>query len=509
MKGKTSRRQLLKTAALAGAGAAPLVTAGAAPPAPEGFPLPGSRRGRDADFIVVGAGPGGMYAAYLLKKAGASVIVLEANNRIGGRSFSIPLSNGGFIDVGAGWTGSGQPTIVGLAQELGLPLYPSYDHGQDIFVDEDGTATPFSGFDYPIPTDDLLELQGVILALDLMAEEVPLDAPWEAKQADEWDEQSVGIWLRDNVISDLARKLASINLETIICHHPAAVSLLHLLWQVHTFGGIQNYAPGPGGADELRVVGGTQQLWLRIAQRLPRRAIHLNSPVRQINQSDRSVEVVSDGGTFRARRVIVAAPLPLTGFIGYNPPLPSDRAAITQCMPLGTMWKIQFVYDHAWWRDPLLDWTGASFAIDGSFLTQTIDASGPGDTMKQPGILAGFAVDDAGRSLQAMTLAERRQALINEMVGRFGKQAGNLSPTITPNYVEQNWAVPPFTRGDPASNPGPRVLTALGFGPAIRAPVRRIHWAGTDTSTSWYGTMEGAATSAARAVQEALAAEGG
>ena len=50
----------------------------------------------------------------------------------------------------------------------------------------------------------------------------------------------------------------------------------------------------------------------------------------------------------------------------------------------------------------------------------------------------------------------------------------------------------------------PGVLTA--YGPAIRAPIGPIHWAGTETATVWNGYMDGAIQSGERAATEALAA---
>jgi monoamine oxidase len=495
---RTDRRGLLKSAALAAAGASPAA-------AQEAFETQAARR-READYIVVGAGYAGMTAAYRLKQAGASVIVLEANDRIGGRTWSIPTSNGGFIDVGAGWTGSGQTSVLSLAADLGLETYTSFDEGQALFVDRDGTVRPYSGFAYPIPEADAAELTGVVLSLNLMSEEIPPNAPWKAPQAEDWDSQSVGIWLRDNVTSDLARRIAGASLSIILAHHPNAASLLQLLFHIKTFGGIQNFSTGPGTADELRIVGGTQQIPLRIAKLLGRGAVQLGSPVRQINQNRRGVEVLTDKGAYHGRRAIVTVPMSLSGFIGYDPPLPTDRALLIQRVPRGTVWKIQMVYDRAFWREEGL--SGASLAIDGSRLVQTIDAGGP-PGVSSPGVLAAFAVDDAGRELDHLDPAARKESVLAEMVARFGPKAGKLSKKITPNYVEKDWAQEPWIRGDFGFYPGPRVLTALGFGPAIRKPFRRIHWAGTDTSTIWHGTIEGAATSAERAVQEVLTADAG
>ena len=52
----------------------------------------------------------------------------------------------------------------------------------------------------------------------------------------------------------------------------------------------------------------------------------------------------------------------------------------------------------------------------------------------------------------------------------------------------------------------PRPGLAAGYGPALRQPVGRIHWAGTETSTYWNGYMDGAVRSGERAAKEVLGA---
>ena len=79
-----------------------------------------------------------------------------------------------------------------------------------------------------------------------------------------------------------------------------------------------------------------------------------------------------------------------------------------------------------------------------------------------------------------------------------------LSTRITPNYFEFISEDLEWIRGDYASTPGPRVLTASGFGPALRAPFGRIHWAGIDTATIWYQSIDGAAQSGERAALEVV-----
>jgi monoamine oxidase len=69
-------------------------------------------------------------------------------------------------------------------------------------------------------------------------------------------------------------------------------------------------------------------------------------------------------------------------------------------------------------------------------------------------------------------------------------------------FDRKKLATEEWTRGCPVAVPGPGVLDA--HGPALRRPVGRIHWAGTETSTYWNGYMDGAVRSGERAAKEIL-----
>src|SRR5437588_9596024 len=144
MKRRSDRRQFLQTAALATAGASVL---GA--PAVAARPGRGVNGATTADVVVVGAGFGGMVAAYRLQQMGHSVIVVDALDRVGGRSWSTTLSDGTFLDIGAGWTGSTQFNIQRLIHELGLSTYTQYglgpNQGLNLFIGSDQIIRPYSG----------------------------------------------------------------------------------------------------------------------------------------------------------------------------------------------------------------------------------------------------------------------------------------------------------------------------------------------------------------------------
>jgi monoamine oxidase len=193
----------------------------------------------------------------------------------------------------------------------------------------------------------------------------------------------------------------------------------------------------------------------------------------------------------RAKRAIVAVPPTLAGRIDYRPDLPADRDQLTQRVPQGTLTKVAAVYDRPFWRDAGL--TGTAVSTDG-FVNATFDDTPPGGS---PGVVFGFIGGDQSRAFNQLSDASRRAAVLGQFAQFFGPAANNAI-----GYLESNWAAERWSRGCPVGIPGPGVLTALG--PALRKPVGRIHWAGTETSTFWNGYMDGAVRSGERAAQEVL-----
>jgi monoamine oxidase len=462
------------------------------------------------------------------------VIVLEAGPRVGGRVWTRQLSDGTPFDIGGAWVADAahQPNIRKLMQELGVGVYRQPDSGINVFVDAKGKVSQYDSQDPvdPLPAIGLagkVDLAAAIFNLDQMSEVVHLDSPWDdvdfppllivgPKTTLEADTFSIENWLELNMHVPAAKAILRTALAGVFGLDTWAVSLLHLLFFLRSFGGFANsIGTGPGQADEFRVRGGAQEAAKRIAAILGPQAVRLNSPVRQINQDANGVVVTSDTVSVHARRVIVAIPISLTNFIRFLPILPPDRAQLQQRFPQGSVWKIWLVYDEAFWRKRGL--SGETVSIDpNDFVPNTRDA-GLDAAHNQPGLLNAFVVGDKAREFNRWSRAQRKARIIQEMVHRFGQQAAQLStlvlfPAVPPanpvpdSYFEYNWSIEEWARGDFAAAPGPGVLTGFGFGPAIREPFRRIHWAGVDTATFPLASFSGAARAGERAAAEVLAA---
>ena len=87
--------------------------------------------------------------------------------------------------------------------------------------------------------------------------------------------------------------------------------------------------------------------------------------------------------------------------------------------------------------------------------------------------------------------------MLEGFAAMFGEEA--LDPI---EYTEQDWTREQWTQGGPVALQVPGAITA--YGDTIREPFRRVHWAGTETSTYWCGYMDGAVRAGERAALEVL-----
>jgi monoamine oxidase len=489
-----SRRGLVGGAAAASAGAAIARVPGAEAAG-------GRRRRRRCDVAIVGAGFAGLTAARELRRAGKSVLVLEARDRVGGRALNKEIGGGDISERGATFVGPTQDHILGLAEELGVQKFLTFNKGDNVYVDSNGNRSTYSdkGPTGSAPPDPVIlpDLGRTVSRLDRMSTEVPVDAPWDAPSAAEWDQQTFASWLLDNTDTPQFRQLAAIATRPIFGSEPPDLSLLFVLFYIAASGNEDN--PGTfernfntrDGAQMWRLVGGSQRLCLKMARELGDRVVILKAPVRAISQHGGHVTIHARRFEVGAKRVIVAIPPTLAGRIDYRPRLPAQRDQLTQRVPQGTLIKATAVYDRPFWRDAGLN--GSVVSYEGPANT-TFDDS-PRDGSK--GVVFGFIGASEARRFAAMSKADRRTAVLRNFRKYFGPKASHPR-----EYFETNWSEKTWTRGCPVAIAGPGTLTE--FGRALRKPVGKIHWAGTETSTFWNGYMDGAVRSGERAAREVL-----
>lgn len=446
----------------------------------------------EADVCVVGAGYSGLTAAWRLHQAGRSVVVLEARERIGGRVFTEQRPDGSWIDRGAGWCGPGQDRVYALAAEMGVATYAQYVQGDNLF-ELHGAVHRYRGLTPKgLGPFALLGFALGFMRLDRMSRHVPIDTPWSARNAYRLDATSFEAWVDRwwNVPSRTARDLLRMTVQGLFACSTAEVSLLHVLFHVHAAGGLTFQTSVEGGAENDRVCGGMQATLDRIAARLLG-AVRLGAPVRAVAQDDGGVTLTADGVTVRAAHAVIAIPPWLSGIIAYSPKLPTDRALLVQRVPAGYAVKVALLYDDAFWRGDGL--SGESIAV-GSPLSLTIDGC---TTSPPPGILHAFLAGPDAQRWARMDPAERRAIVLDAVTRRFGAKAARPH-----DYIEHCWADEEWTRGCYMTHFPPGVLTS--FGPALRAPVGRLHWAGTETATRSNGFVDGAIRAGERAAAEVI-----
>lgn len=443
------------------------------------------------DVIVIGAGFSGLAAARtLVDERGANVLVLEARDRVGGRVFTDTLPDGTWVDLGGQWLGATQDRLAAWLERYEIPTYKSYTQGENLLLLK-GARTRYRGTIPKLPLMALLGVGWAQLRLDRMAKKVPLDAPWTAKDAAAWDRTSFGQWMRDNVGNDTARRLLELGMDTVFAENADRYSLLYALFYIHSGKGTDVLLGSDGGAQDTRVDGGMQRLATAMAAGLD---VRLSHPVSRVEWTPDGVTVRCDVDghthTFSSRRVIVTTPPALTREIAFEPALPEARAALHRGMPMGAAGKCIAVYDAPFWRDEGL--SGQCVSDEGPCHV-TFDSSGPSG---RPGVLMGFLEGDEARAMAKLSPDDRRARVLQCFARYFGDKARSPS-----QYIDKLWEQDPWAKGCYGAFFPPGLMTE--HGPALRASVGPLLWAGTESASVWSGYIDGALSSGERAAREA------
>jgi len=452
------------------------------------------------DVIVIGAGYSGLSAARTLQARNLRVAVLEARDRVGGRTVERKIAGDQRLELGGQYFAPSQMRVTQLVQDLGLKVYPAHSTG-DSFLSKGSLVARYTSTPDRCLVEQLgqraevgSEIRATLEELARLYPQVPAATPWICLEAEAWDAITFETWLNVRLRTPTAKDFFRFLTNQAYSTEPGQISLLQMLWFLQTTHGLPAWALG--GAQANRVEGGTGLVAQRLAESLGD-VIHLRQAVRSIEQSAAGVRVVTADGEFRARAAIVCLPPQLDAGLAYSPPLPADMQRAFSAQLTGNSMKAQAVYETPFWRESGLSGNGIHW--DGP-QTFTFDNSPSGET---PGVLLGFLSARRATGWNRRAPEERREAILQAWARVFGPQA--ISPI---DYIEMDWAAEPFTRGGHGCHFPPGTWCELG--PALggeRMPnFGRLWWAASDLAKDWNGYLEGALFAGQQAADEVASA---
>lgn len=429
------------------------------------------------DVVIVGAGAAGLTAANELKKAGLSVAVLEARDRVGGRLWTDTI-DGAMLEIGGQWISPDQTALIETVADLGLDTFSRYREGDSVYVGPDGTAHRFTGEMFPVSPETEAVIARLTERLDAMVAEIDPDRPWAHEKAAEWDSVSWDAWLRAQTDDDEAvRNLAFATGSAMLTKPTHAISLLESLLMAASAGSYSNLVDADFILDK-RVVGGLQQVPLLLAELLGE-DVFLNQPVRTLEWSDEGVTAVADGMTVRARQAILALAPVLYSRISFVPALPRLQHQMHQHLSMGFVIKVHAVYETPFWREKGL--SGTAFSPY-ELSHEAYDNSNHGE---ERGTLVGFVSDLNADGVFELSADERKQRILTSLSHYYGPEA--LDPVV---YYESDWGSEEWTRGAYAASFDLGGLSR--YGKHLREAVGPIHFACSDLAGAGYQHVDGA-----------------
>ncbi|MDF2578792.1 MAG: putrescine oxidase [Microbacterium sp.] len=444
------------------------------------------------DVAIVGAGAAGLTAANDLRKAGLSVVVLEARDRVGGRLWTDEI-DGAMLELGGQWVSPDQHALIDTLADLGLDTYTRYRDGDSVYVGPDGQARRFRGEMFPVASETERIIDEITARLDAMVAEIDPDRPWTHEKAAEWDRVSWDAWLRQQTDDDEAvRNLAFATGSAMLTKPTHTFSLLQSLLMAASAGSYSHLVDADFILDK-RVVGGLQQVPLRLAERLGEDVL-LGQPVRSIEYSDSGAVVRADEVTVRARHVVLALAPVLYNRISFSPPLPRLKHQMHQHFSMGFVIKVHAVYDRPFWREQGL--SGTAFSPY-ELSHEAYDNTNHGD---ERGTLVGFVSDQNADDLFRLSADERRERVLESLSHYYGPEAKN--PIV---YYESDWGSEEWTRGAYAASFDLGGLTR--YGAEQLELVAPLHVACSDLAGLGYQHVDGAIRMGHRVADEILEAD--
>ncbi len=446
----------------------------------------------ERDVVIVGAGPSGLTAAYELQKAGKSVAVLEARDRVGGRTWTETM-DGATIEIGGQWISPDQTALYSLIGELGLETFERHKQGKSVYRTAEGESIRYEGEDFPVAESTVSEMNKLIGLLNDLSAQMDPDHPWNHPQAQELDKISFHHFLAQHSDDEVACQNVGLFIAGGMLTKPA-----------HTFSALQAVlmAASAGSFDNLvdedfildrRIVGTMQGVSKALAARLEEGVLFLDNPVLRLERSEDGVTAHGKDLSVKARKVILAIPPNLYSRISYEPPLPRKQHITHQHQSMGLVIKVHAVYDTPFWREEGL--SGTCFGPT-SLVQEIYDNTYHGEST---GTLVGFVSDVKADEVFALNEGERKQHILKAMAEYLGPKALEPKVFYLSDFGSEEW-----TRGAYATSYDLGGL--YRFGPAQNDNVGPIYFSSSDLAGEGYQHVDGAVRMGRRTAARIVAA---
>ncbi|HEY7004402.1 MAG TPA: NAD(P)/FAD-dependent oxidoreductase [Gaiellaceae bacterium] len=417
------------------------------------------------DVVVIGGGFAGVTAAREATLAGKDTLLLEARDRLGGRTWTHRW-NDTDIELGGGWVHWHQPHVWSEITRAGLAV----EMGEDA-----QTSSWFAGNERregPIEERDAIAERGWNQFVDGVEEALPLPHdPLHAQgKLARFDRQTIAERLGELDLDEEERDVLRAELESLAHGHlddAGAVAVLR--W--HALSGRSLELTQETGG-RLTFANGTQSLVQAIATRAPYE-IRLQTPVAAVTQKDERVQVHTRAGeTVEARRAVVAVPLNALGAIDFDPPLSETKRAAIE---LGQASRGVKIFIHA--RGAPVFTNGIKPEHPFGYLDTEILY--PDDTQ----LMIGFGYDAEICDADDLAAVQRQ---LDEIIPGYEAIASTAHDWLADEFSRGTWAI---------HRPG----WYTNYHAEMQRPEDAVLVAGSDFADGWAGFMDGAIESGLRA----------